>query len=79
MSCNFTHRTLAQTLSLRKIQYNSILLTYIAKVLINCRYRQSPGITRDRQSPARQQAELWPKLGDGVLNKAAYRSGWKPA
>jgi plastocyanin len=23
--------------------------------------------------------ELWPKLGDGVLNKAAYRSGWKPA
>jgi hypothetical protein len=24
-------------------------------------------------------AELWPKLGDGVLNKAAYRSGWKPA
>jgi hypothetical protein len=23
--------------------------------------------------------ELWPKLGDGVLNKAAYRGGWKPA
>jgi hypothetical protein len=23
--------------------------------------------------------ELWPKLGDGALNKAAYRSGWKPA
>jgi hypothetical protein len=26
-----------------------------------------------------QQMELWPKLGDGVLSKAAYRSGWKPA
>jgi hypothetical protein len=23
--------------------------------------------------------ELWRKLGDGVLNKAAYRGGWKPA
>jgi len=24
-------------------------------------------------------AELWPKLGDGFVRKAAYRGGWKPA
>lgn len=23
--------------------------------------------------------ELWPKLGDGVVRRAAYRGGWKPA
>jgi hypothetical protein len=23
--------------------------------------------------------ELWPKLGDGCLRRAAYRGGWKPA
>jgi hypothetical protein len=23
--------------------------------------------------------ELWPKLGDGSVRKAAYRGGWKPA
>ena len=23
--------------------------------------------------------EIWPKLGDGGLRKAAYRGGWKPA
>ena len=24
-------------------------------------------------------SELWPKLGDGGLRRAAYRGGWKPA
>ncbi len=23
--------------------------------------------------------ELWPKLGDGSVRRAAYRGGWKPA
>ena len=27
----------------------------------------------------RLQSELWPKLGDGSVRKAAYRGGWKPA
>jgi transposase len=29
--------------------------------------------------PQHPQSELWPKLGDGGLRKAAYRGGWKPA
>jgi integrase len=44
---------------------------------------------RERRSDARStylflsergpMTELWPKLGDGEVRKAAYRGGWKPA
>jgi hypothetical protein len=27
----------------------------------------------------KQKDELWRKLGDGAVRKAAYRGGWKPA
>jgi SRSO17 transposase len=36
----------------------------------------------DRAAPFRSYCaglELWPKLGDGEVRKAAYRGGWKPA
>ena len=31
------------------------------------------------QNPVDLEEELWPKLGDGFVRKAAYRGGWKPA
>ena len=30
-------------------------------------------------APDKDDPELWPKLGDGDVRKAAYRGGWKPA
>ena len=36
-------------------------------------------ITRLCLSPRLPAAELWPKLGDGLVRKVAYRGGWKPA
>jgi hypothetical protein len=38
------------------------------------------GVVLSRDSRREVHArELWPKLGDGFVRKAAYRGGWKPA
>jgi hypothetical protein len=40
---------------------------------------RSGGVLNHTQYPSDVITELWPKLGDGSVRKAAYRGGWKPA
>jgi hypothetical protein len=47
----------------------------VATCYLPCARGRSKVIT----SPLSRSRELWPKLGDGDVSKAAYRGGWKPA